>query len=142
MIKHPIKIEEIEDDCDYSKALLLASNAGEDRIYEQNFVCTDVSRNTFYYLGKNKVWDKDKEAALHKLFNSLAPTVMKFYNELVRELDDVMESPILDVPKSERFQERNKNFRPFYKGMIDKKGKYRNKLYKKVKKEIKNYAAA
>lgn len=117
----------------------LITHENEDGVIERNYVCTDVSRNSFHRLLESKKWKSDKGGRyLNTLLNSFQ-NVMEEYKEKV--YGEYEKTPHDSIQWGQVEWER-KNISQLYCGIVCKEGtKGREELVNILRKEISKRAS-
>nr|QBK86075.1 MAG: hypothetical protein LCMAC101_06700 [Marseillevirus LCMAC101] len=117
----------------------LITHENNDGIIERNYVCTDVSRNSFHRLLESKKWKSDKGG---KYLNNMLDT----FREIIEEYKDKVYETYKKTPHDsfewEQIDWERKNISRLYSGIVCKEGiSDREDLVNILRKEISKRAS-
>ena len=151
----PLTIKTIKEDIDdgkYTKDMFLRGIGGltefisnmityenKDGIIERNYACTDSSRYRFHRLIESKEWKEDNGAHyVNNILDQVKDPARMYFTELVDKKRDAHN--IEDKIDKEYYDGLIKNTKLVYRGSQNKKGKYRDMLFQKVRGSVKGTA--
>lgn len=106
---------------------------------ERSYVTTDASRDSFHRLVETKEWEKDKGGKfIDVIFDTLSDRVDKYQNQL---LDERMKYKNEKTPNGYDPEAVYKRNTDLHSGIVSNKGKQRQSLRKRIKKETSDKVA-
>jgi len=122
---------------DFINSITMCEN--DDGEMERNYVTTDTSRDSFHRLVETKEWEKDKGGKfIDVIFDSLNDKVNKYHNQLLDERIKYKGKKTPGGYDPETIYKRNTDL---HSGIIETRGKQRQSLRKRIKKESSNKIA-
>jgi len=112
----------------------LVTHENDEGVTERNFVCTDVSRNSFHRLLKSKEWKADKGG---RYLNNMLETFRYTMEEYKEKAYDIYKNTPHDSMDWGQADWERKNIFKLYGGVVCKEGvEDRNELVNALRKEI------
>ena len=122
---------------DFINSITMCEN--DDGEMERNYVTTDASRDSFHRLVETKEWEKDKGGKfIDVIFDSLNGKVNKYHNQLLDERIKYKGERAPGGYDPETIYKRNTDL---HSGIVETRGKQRQSLRKRIKKESSNKIA-
>ena len=117
----------------------LITHENESGEIERNYVCTDVSRNSFHRLLESKKWKSDKGG---RYLNNMLNTFRDVMEEYKNKAYDIYNQTPHDSIEWDQVDWERKNISLLYSGIIDKESsKSREELVNILRKEISKRAS-
>ena len=117
----------------------LITHENDDGIVERNYVCTDVSRNSFHRLLASKKWRPDKGG---RYLNSMLDTFRDVIEEHKNKVYDAYDDTLHDSFGWEQVDWERKNISKIYSGVVCNEGtEDREELINILRKEISKRAS-
>ncbi len=117
----------------------MISHENDDGIVERNYVCTDVSRNSFHRLLESKKWKSDKGG---RYLNSILDTFRDVMEEHKNKVYDAYNDTPHDSFEWEQIDWERKNISRLYSGIVCREGTGdREELVNILRKEISKRAS-
>lgn len=117
----------------------LITHENDDGIVERNYVCTDISRNSFHRLLESKKWKSDKGGRyLNSMLDSFQDTIQEHKNRVYDKYKETSHDSI----EWENVEWERKKISQLYSGIVCKEGtEDRNGLVNLLRKEISKRAS-
>ena len=117
----------------------LITHENDDGIVERNYVCTDVSRNSFHRLLESKKWKADKGGRyLNNMLDTFQDTIEEHKDKVYQKYKDTPHDSI----EWENVEWERKNISRLYSGIVCKEGTGdREELVNILRKEISKRAS-
>nr|QBK85586.1 MAG: hypothetical protein LCMAC101_01810 [Marseillevirus LCMAC101] len=117
----------------------LITHENNDGIIERNYVCTDVSRNSFHRLLESKKWKSDKGG---RYLNNMLDTFQESIEEHKDKVYKIYKETSHDSFEWEQINWERKNISQLYSGVVCKEGNGdREELVNILRKEISKRAS-
>jgi hypothetical protein len=112
----------------------LVTHENDDGIVERNYVCTDVSRNSFHRLLKSKKWKADKGG---RYLNSMLDTFQEVMEEYKKKVYNMYSETPHDSPAWRQVEWERKSISKLYSGVVCREGtEDREELVNALRKDI------
>jgi predicted RNase H-like nuclease (RuvC/YqgF family) len=112
----------------------LISHETVDGVVERNYVCTDVSRNSFHRLLKSKKWKADKGG---RYLNSMLDTFQEVMEEYKEKVYNMYSETPHDSPAWRQVDWERKSISKLYSGVVCREGtEDREELVNSLRKDI------
>ena len=112
----------------------LISHENDDGIVERNYVCTDVSRNSFHRLLESKKWKADKGG---RYLNNMIDTFQDVIEEYKDKVYDMYNDTSHDSPAWRQVNWERKSISKLYSGVVCREGtEDREDLVNALRKDI------
>jgi len=112
----------------------LISHETVDGVVERNYVCTDVSRNSFHRLLESKKWKSDKGG---RYLNSMLDTFQDVMEEYKDKVYNMYSETSHDSPAWRQVEWERKSISKLYSGVVCQEGtEDREELVNSLRKDI------
>jgi len=112
----------------------LITHENDDGVVERNYVCTDVSRNSFHRLLESKKWKADKGG---RYLNSMLDTFQEVMEEYKEKVYNMYSETPHDSPARRQVNRERKNISKLFSGVVCREGtEDREELVNSLRKDI------